>query len=139
MLGLASTTMRSKSCAIKFQPIIDDLELLEIFRELKTLHTQYNKLEETPKPSYTSLTKGMIKTYARFEKMVEEQTTSSDDSLSSSFSTLRHQLSSPTRSKGIFRELENDTFLEHTPKFHDKPIFDQENDEDMDACYSLEK
>ena len=25
------------------------------------------------------------------------------------------------------------------PKFHDIPIFDQENDEDMDVCYSLEK
>ena len=42
-------------------------------------------------------------------------------------------------SKGLFRELENDTSLEHTPKFHDKPIFDQENDEDMDAFYELEK
>ena len=120
MLGLSSTTMGYKSCAIKFQPILGDPELLELFREFQTLCTQYNKLEETPDPTYTSLSKGMIKTYARFEKMVKEQTTSSDDSLSSSLyvhkspslrssssfratcSNSRHQLSLPTRSKGLF-------------------------------------
>ena len=95
MLGFSSTTMGSKYCAIKFQPILGDPQLLELFKEFQSLHTQYNKLEETPDPSYTSLTKGMIKTYARFEKMVEEQTTSSNDSLSSSCSTSRHQLSLP--------------------------------------------
>lgn len=138
MLGFSSTTMGSKSCAIISQPSLDDPEVFELFKELQSLHTQYNKLEETPDPSYTSLTKGMIKTYSRFYKMVEEQTKSSDDSLSSSCTTSRHQFSSPTRSKGLFREIENDTSFEHTPKFHDKPIFDQ-YDEDMKACYFLEK
>ena len=80
----------------------------------------------------------MIKTHARFEKMAKEQTSSLDDSLSSSCSTSRHQFSMPTTSKDLFRELENDTSLEHMPKFHNKPIFDQ-YDEDMKACYFLEK
>ena len=73
MLGFASTTMGSKSCAIISQPSLDDPKLFELFRELQSLHTQYNKLEEIPYPGYTSLTKGMIKTYARFEKMVKEK------------------------------------------------------------------
>ena len=41
----------------------------------------------------------------------------------STYSTPRHQLSSPTRSKGLFRDLKNDTSFEPMPKFHDKPIF----------------
>ena len=116
MLGFASKTMGSKSCAIISQPSLDDPELFELFREMKSLHIQYNKLEETLNPAYTSLTKGVIKTYDRFEKMLKEQTTSSNDSFSSSCSTSRHQLSSPTKSKGLFRELANDTSLDHMQK-----------------------
>ena len=81
--------MGSKSCAIISQSSLDDPKLFELFRELQSLHTQYNKLEETPDLAYTSLTKGMIKTYARFGKMVKEQT-SSDNSIPSSCSTSRH-------------------------------------------------
>ena len=76
MLGFASKTMGSKSCAIISQLSLDDPELFELFREFQSLHTQYNKLEGSPNPTYTSLTKDMIKTYASFEKMVKEQTTS---------------------------------------------------------------
>ena len=57
----------------------------------------------------------------------------------STYSTPRHQMSSSSRSKDLLREKESDTSFEPIPSYHDKPIFDQEDDEGMDACYSLEK
>ena len=64
--------MEFKPCATKSQPSLDDPKLLDLFREFQFLYTQYNKLEETHDPTYLSLTKGMIKTYSRFEKMVQD-------------------------------------------------------------------
>ena len=72
MRGFVSTKMGSKSFSIISQLSLDDPKLFDLFRELKSLHTQYNKLEKILNPSYTSLTKGMIKIYVRFEKMVKE-------------------------------------------------------------------
>ena len=48
-------------------------------------------------------------------------------------------MSSSSRSKDLLREKENDTSFEPIPSYHDGPIFDQDNDEGMDAYHSLEK
>ena len=63
----------------------------------------------------------------------------SSSSSRSTCSTSRHQMSSSSRSKDLFREQASDTSFEPMLKFHDGPIFDQDNDEDMDAYHSLEK
>ena len=47
-------------------------------------------------------------------------------------------MSSSFRSKDLLREKESDISFGLVPKFYNKPIFDQ-YDEDMKACYSLEK
>ena len=48
-------------------------------------------------------------------------------------------MSSSYRSKDLFREQASDTSFELISSFHDGPIFDQDNDEDMDPYHSLEK
>ena len=48
-------------------------------------------------------------------------------------------MSSSSRSKDLLREKESDTSFEPIPSYHDGPIFDQENDEGMNAYHSLDK
>lgn len=48
-------------------------------------------------------------------------------------------MSSFSRSKDLLREKESDTCSEPIPSYHDGPIFDQDNDEGLNACHSLEK
>ena len=48
-------------------------------------------------------------------------------------------MSSSSRSKDLLREKESDTSFEPIPSYHDGPIFDQDNDEGMNAYHSLEK
>ena len=92
----------------------------------------------------------MIEMKSKLEKRLKEKIsflnlsplrplhTHGSSSSRSAYSTPRHQMSSSSRSKDLLREKESDTSFDPMPSFHEKPIFDQ-YDEDMDACYSLEK
>ena len=94
-----------------------------------------SKLEKRLEENISSLREYSL----RYLHVCKSPSLRSSSSSNSTCYTSRHQLYSPIGSKDLFREQENDISFETMPNFHDKPIFDQENDEDMDACYSLEK
>ena len=54
--------------------------MLDLPRKLQCFFTQHGKLEVTNDSTYLSLTKDMLKSYSKFEKMVEERMTSSHES-----------------------------------------------------------
>ena len=119
--------MGSNPCATKPQPNLDDHDILHVTKEFQDLQAQYKELEGTNDLSYLHLSERMIEMKSKLEKKLKENISFLNESslrplhthgLSSSRSTcftLRHQLFSPTRSKGLFRELENDTSLKHMP------------------------
>ena len=116
MLGFASTTMGSKSCVIKPQPNLDDHDILHVAKDFQDLYAQYKELEETNDPSYLDLSKCMMKMKSKIEKKLEEKLSFLNESLlrplhthgssssRSTYSTLRHQISSSSRSKDLLRE-----------------------------------
>jgi len=150
MLGFASKTMGSKPCASKPQPNLDDYDILHVAKDFQDLYARYKELEETNDLSYIDLSKCMTKMKSKIEKRLEEKLSFLNESLlrplhthassssRSSYSTPRHQMSSSSRSKDLLRDKESDISFGPMPKFHEKTIFDQ-YDEDMDACYSLKK
>ena len=93
----------------------------------------------------------MTEMKSKIEKMLEEKLSFLNESLlrplhthgssssRSSYSTPRHQMSSSSRSKDLLREKESDNSFEPIPRYRDGPIFDQDNNEGMDAYHSLEK
>ena len=150
MLGFASKTMGSKPCASKPQPNLDDYDILHVAKYFQDLYAQYKELEETNDLSYIDLSKCMTKMKSKIEKRLEEKLSFLNESLlrplhthgssssRSTYSTPRHQISSSSRSKDFLKEKESDTSFDPKPSFHEKPIFDQ-YDEDMNSYHSLEK
>jgi hypothetical protein len=151
MLGFASKTMGSKPCASKPQPNLDDYDILHVAKDFQDLYAQYKELEETNDLSYIDLSKCMTEMKSKIEKRLEEKLSFLNESLlrplhthgssssRSTYSTPRHQISSSSRSKDLLKEKESDTSFGPIPKFHEKPIFEQDNDEDMNAYHSLKK
>lgn len=142
MLDYLSTTMAFKPCATKPQPNLDDHDILHATKEFQDLYAQYKELEETNYLSQLHFSKCMIEMKYKLEKRLEEKIsflnesplkplhTHGSSSSRSTYSTPRHQ---------CLHLLDLKTSFEPIPNFHGKPIFDQDNDEDIDACYSLEK
>ena len=115
--------MAFKPCATKLQSNLYDHDILHVTKEFQDLYAQYKELEETNDLSYLNFSKRMIEMKSKLEKRLEEKITSlhesslrslhaceppylrSSSSSKSTCSTSRHQLSSPTRSRGLFREL----------------------------------
>ena len=73
------------------------------------------------------------------ESLLRPLHTHGSSSSRSTYSTLRHQISSSSRSKNLLREKESDTSFDPIPSYHDGPIFDQDTNEGINAYHSIEK
>lgn len=99
------------------------------------------EIEETNDPMYLYLAKRIMGMQSEFEKLLEEKIVSlhESSSLRSTSSTPIHQLSSSSRSKYPLREKVSNNSFEHTSIFHDRPIFDQDENDKNGPRHTFER